>query len=200
MVTPNGCYLDKFCTNLRTFQSVIHTFKSICRKSFSHRKEKMSTDFDFMSFLPDDILIPDLKNIVFEYANSHEIELEQIKSLEQQRRKLNQEIEVLKGIVTTKLRKVHIDSIETLKLIVDDDNANHWTFFNWNNYYALYAQSSNELVNILIGKLCITHTSEEIPVLSLRHFSGAYSILTHFSGANDTLLLRAQTSFRWTPI
>ena len=42
---------------------------------------------DFMAFLPENFLIPDLTNIVFEYANSHDFVLQQIQQLEETKTK-----------------------------------------------------------------------------------------------------------------
>ena len=159
----------------------------------------MSTN-DFMSFMPDDILIPDLKNIVFEYANSYEIELQQIQQLEEKQHEL-------KKILSTKLQKLpSIDSMDVLQLIIADDEENSWMWFQYEDHYAIHVPHAYKrtiksyILQMLLHATCITNICFASPNFTIPEDTPGFSLLTIFTVPNNTTLPKNRNSFRWLPL
>ena len=149
--------------------------------------------------LPENLLIPDLRNIVFEYANAHEIEGEELKTVMETIKIATERKVSLYSCFLEKIRVLNVDTIDVLKSVVKFDPHDLWLFFKYNNYFALYTTypfQMNKLADLLVNKPCITNTAFGCPDISGITQYG-FMMLTHFQCSNDDSLESSTRVIAW---
>ena len=170
----------------------------LCLNSYIDSYLEMSFSIDLSSTIYcvlDDLLLPDLNHIVFEYADSYEVKLFQMNTLEERIVQLLEEKSLLNTEYQNKLKQITIDSVHDLKTVIRE-----WsdytgidpkiTWFNDNNYFAfgmpLPRQSAVQFfLQVLWSTSCITSEYS----LWKGYYRRATVMISRFVGANQDVTL-----------